>query len=284
MIIARVNNIEITKKDYDFELELMKTKACLDQPSEECCKRAIDCLVDAALLQQKALEACVKVSEDELEENVIDFMLNHSDENDFNETMKKFNITHKCIRRRLKAKLLIQHYIQEHFKANVSFSENDLKEFYDEHVDQFKTKEMVRVSHILIKGDNEESKAKANDVFVNINSPADFHRYAETCSNCPSGCNCGDLGFIQRGKMIQELDDAIFSLGINEVSKPIRTTFGYHILLVTEKKEPTIADFDQIKDTLRDRLKEIEAELLLLDHLNNLRDSASIEIMKDKLN
>jgi parvulin-like peptidyl-prolyl isomerase len=261
----------------------MKTKACLEQPSDECCKRAIDCLIDAALLQQEALAAEVKVSEDELEENVIDFMLNHSDENDFNETMSKFKITHDCIRKRLKAKLLIQHYIQEHFKANVSFTEDDLRDFYDEHIEQFKTKEMVRVSHILIKGDNEKSKVKADEVFSKINSPEDFHHHAETCSNCPSGCNSGDLGFIQRGKMIQELDDIIFELEIDEISKPIRTPFGYHIVLVTDKKESKVAKFDQIKETLGGRLKEIESELLLLEHLNNLRDNACIEIMTDKL-
>jgi peptidyl-prolyl cis-trans isomerase C len=210
-------------------------------------------------------------------------MLNHSDENDFNETMTKFKITHECIRKRLKAKLLIQHYIQEHFKANVSFSEADLKEFYDEHIEQFKTKEMARVSHILIKGNNADSKLKADEVASKINSPEDFHHHAATCSNCPSGCNSGDLGFIQRGKMIEELDNAIFSMKVNEVSEPIHTTFGYHILLITDKRNATVASFDEIKETLGNRLKEIESELLLLDHLNNLRDSANIQIFDKQL-
>ncbi|PID29293.1 MAG: hypothetical protein CSB55_02055 [Candidatus Cloacimonadota bacterium] len=280
MIVARVNNIEITAKEYDFELQLTKTKNCLDEASPECCKRVMDCLIDAALLRREAVSHGIKISEDEVEEHVIDFMLNHEDEKEFNETMQKFHVTQDYIRNRLKSKLLIKRYIEEKVQPRTDFPEEELKKFYNDHIESFKTREAVRVYHILIKEEGEKGKQKAETVHQEIKTPQDFHRHASSCSGCPSGCNCGDLGFIRRGKMIPELDEVIFSLEKNEISKPVKTKFGYHILLVTDKKEAEITEFECIKDSLCERLREIEFELLLADHLTKLRENAEIKIFK----
>lgn len=89
----------------------------------------------------------------------------------------------------------------------------------------------VRASHILVKDEKAAAKLKAD-----IEKGADFAKLAKKHSECPSGESGGDLGFFGKGQMVKEFEDAAFSLPTGVVSSPIKTEFGYHLILVTEKK------------------------------------------------
>jgi parvulin-like peptidyl-prolyl isomerase len=89
----------------------------------------------------------------------------------------------------------------------------------------------VRASHILVKDEKTAKKLKAE-----IDNGADFAKVAKKHSKCPSGASGGDLGFFGKGQMVKEFEDAAFSLSVGVVSAPIKTEFGYHLIMVTAKK------------------------------------------------
>ena len=89
----------------------------------------------------------------------------------------------------------------------------------------------VRASHILVKDEKTAKKLKAE-----LDKGADFAKLAKKHSKCPSGQSGGDLGFFGKGQMVKEFEDAAFSLSIGVPSKPIKTEFGYHLILVTAKQ------------------------------------------------
>ncbi len=89
----------------------------------------------------------------------------------------------------------------------------------------------VKASHILVKTEQE-----AKDLIAKINTPEDFANLAAEYSLCPSGANGGDLGFFGRGMMVKPFEDAAFSLETGKVSEPVQTQFGWHLILVTDKK------------------------------------------------
>lgn len=91
--------------------------------------------------------------------------------------------------------------------------------------------EEVRASHILVKTETE-----ANKLLDKINSGKDFGQLAKKHSDCPSGNSGGDLGFFTKGRMVKEFETAAFGMEKDQVSKPIKTQFGYHIIKVTEKR------------------------------------------------
>ena len=78
--------------------------------------------------------------------------------------------------------------------------------------------------------------------------------------------------------MVSDFEEVAFNLKQNEFSKPVKTKFGYHIIMNTGRKESVIADFDEVKDALKDRLKRIDSELKLIKHLKGLRSKADIVI------
>lgn len=89
---------------------------------------------------------------------------------------------------------------------------------------------MVRASHILV-----EDEKLAKELKEKIESGEDFSYVAKKYSICPSKENGGDLGEFGKGVMVKEFEKAAFSLDVGEVSQPVKTQFGYHIILVTSK-------------------------------------------------
>jgi parvulin-like peptidyl-prolyl isomerase len=89
----------------------------------------------------------------------------------------------------------------------------------------------VKASHILV-----ESKAEAQRLIAQIKGGESFENLARKHSKCPSGRSGGDLGFFTRGKMVPAFENAAFTLGKGQVSEPIKTQFGYHIIKVTDVK------------------------------------------------
>ena len=89
----------------------------------------------------------------------------------------------------------------------------------------------VRASHILVK-----TEAEANEILFDLKRGASFEDMAMKKSLCPSKRKGGDLGFLKRGRMVKEFEDAAFSLQKGELSKPVKTQFGYHIIKVTDQK------------------------------------------------
>lgn len=89
----------------------------------------------------------------------------------------------------------------------------------------------VRASHILVKEEKIAKKLKEE-----IDAGADFAKTAKKHSVCPSGQSGGDLGFFGKGQMVKSFEDAAFSLPVGVVSAPVRTDFGYHLIVVTSKR------------------------------------------------
>lgn len=89
----------------------------------------------------------------------------------------------------------------------------------------FKSGPKVRCSHILV-----ESKGEAEELLARLKDGSDFAKEAKALSKCPSGKSGGDLGHFGRGKMVKEFDAVAFDLDVGELSRVVKTQFGYHIL------------------------------------------------------
>lgn len=89
----------------------------------------------------------------------------------------------------------------------------------------------VRASHILVKTESE-----AKNIANQLKTGADFKELAKAHSDCPSGRNGGDLGYFGRGMMVKEFENAAFSMKRGQVSDPVKTQFGYHIIMITDTR------------------------------------------------
>lgn len=282
MIIARVNNYEITDCEYQAELKKILEKLHLNVPNLESKRMAVSNLIDAYLLLQKARSSNITIPSDEIEHKFIDITLKYDNQAEFNEALCGMDIDETILRKRIEDELYIKAYIQGNFTPSNEYSVEKLKEVYLENKEAFVTQDVVRASHIFINGSDPAGLEKIKAMKARINTIEDFKR--EACqSDCPSNCNCGDLGYFPRGKMVKEFEDVCFKLKINQISEPVKTKFGYHLILLTDRKKSTTAKFEDVKDALIQRLQQIDSELKLIRHLKELRSEALIEIFDDQL-
>lgn len=125
---------------------------------------------------------------------------------------------------------------------NIKASEDDIKTFYEQNLQRFSTPEERRASHILIAVNNEktdaDAKKEADEIYKQLQAdPSKFAQLAKSKSADPgSARQAGDLGFFQKGMMVPEFDNAVFSGKKGDLVAPVKTQFGYHIIKIVDVK------------------------------------------------
>ncbi len=130
--------------------------------------------------------------------------------------------------------------------SEVTVVDEDAKKYYDENTEEFKTPETVSAKHILVETEDQAKEIKAKI----DNNEVTFEAAAKEYSTCPSNAQGGDLGVFGRGMMVPEFEDAAFALELNEVSEPVKTQFGYHLVKVEAKNDASVSSFEEVKDKI----------------------------------
>lgn len=243
-VLATVNGAKITKQNVDEFIGSLDPKQAAQFQSEEGQKRILTELINRKLFLMNALDN------------------NLDEEEEFKERIKE-----------VKSDLLTQYAISNLLK-DVGVSMEDAEQFYKDNTEMFKKQESVKASHILFKEEEE-----ANKVLKRINEDLPFEDAANTYSLCTEE-NGGDLGYFTKGKMIPEFEDAAFSMKIGEVSKPVKTQFGYHIIKVYDKKAEEIESFDIIKHQIKQQLTSMKQRDVYDKEAYDLKSKYKVDIIE----
>ncbi|MFN3396237.1 MAG: peptidylprolyl isomerase [Thermodesulfovibrionales bacterium] len=174
---------------------------------------------------------------------------------------------------------MISLLLQKEIEDKVKVGDNDAKAYYDSHKEEFMTNNQIRASHILVKTEEE-----AKSIFNDVKKGADFAKLAQSKSiDSGSAKNGGDLGYFSRGQMVPEFESVAFKLKVGEISKPVRTQYGYHIIKVTEKKEGKPIEFDKIKDLVIQKLTAEKQKEVFDSYIEGLKKKYNAEIKKEAL-
>ena len=160
---------------------------------------------------------------------------------------------------------------------SIEFNDEDLKEYYEENIERFVSNEERRSRHILIATDEQDSEESALDLVTSIKNRLSegeaFEILAKEFSSDPGSAeNGGDLGWAERGLFVSEFDETLFNLEINQISEPVKTQFGYHIIQLNELKTGIQQNFDEIENDLRFEYSRLLAEETLFDVAGQMDD------------
>jgi len=167
----------------------------------------------------------------------------------------------------------------EDIAQSIEFSTLDVEQYYKENLDRFRSNEERKSSHILISFDDEviEDAAleQSKDILLRIKDGESFEELAEEFSDDGgSAANGGDLGWAEPGLFVSEFDQVLFALEIGEISDPVKTQFGYHIIRLDDVKEGRSKEFAEIEEELTDEYSRLLAEDRLYDLAEQLDDLA----------
>lgn len=244
-VLATVGGREITEMDVNRLIESLGPQRAMQFQSEEGRKRILEELISQELFYLDAIES------------------NLHEEDSFKKELEN-----------VKSNLLKQYSVRKTL-SGVALGENEAKDYYNQNIEQFKAPESVAASHILV--DTEE---EANDILGKINDGLAFGEAAKQYSKCPSNANQGSLGEFTRGKMVPEFENAAFELNKDEISKPVKTQFGYHIINVTDKSDASISSFDEVKGELEQHLLTMKQNEHYLNKGNELKAKYEVKIVE----
>lgn len=162
-----------------------------------------------------------------------------------------------------------------YYDKNVRDSVTDeaAKAVYDEKIKGLKPEEEVHARHILV-----DTEAEAKEVAERLKKGEDFATVAKEKSKDPSA-EGGDLGFFTRGQTLKPIEDAAFALEVGQISEPVQTKFGWHILKVEEKREKPLPTFDEVKEAIVGQLVQQKAQ----QAVRELHDAAKIDIVDPEI-
>jgi peptidyl-prolyl cis-trans isomerase C len=163
-------------------------------------------------------------------------------------------------------KVLMEALLQDAGKA--ALTDDAMHKVYDEAVKQMPPEEEVHARHILVP-----TEAEAKQIEDELKKGADFATLAKEKSKDPGAADGGDLGYFTKDQMVPEFSEAAFKLEKGQISDPVHTQFGWHIIKVEDKRIKPTPTFDQVKPQLENFVAhKAQAELV-----ENLRKSATIE-------
>jgi peptidyl-prolyl cis-trans isomerase C len=163
-------------------------------------------------------------------------------------------------------KLMMERFLQTEGRAAVS--DAALHDLYQQVTKEMAGEQEIHARHILVTS---EDDAKA--VFEQLRKGADFAALAKEKSKDPSSSEGGDLGYFTRDRMVPEFADAAFKLQVGQISDPVKTEFGWHIIKLEDKRARPIPEFDKVKD----QLENMVARKALSEQVAKLRADAKIE-------
>ncbi|MFS0591300.1 parvulin-like peptidyl-prolyl isomerase [Cytobacillus horneckiae] len=237
---ATVNGEKISKSELD------------DALSSQYGSTVLDTLISDEIIRQEMKKENIKVSDKEIAEEMEAYMDTFGGEDTFNEVLKNSGVDVSIIEKNIMTYLASKKILE----PKIEITDEEIQTYFDENKDSFDKEEEVEASHILV--DDEKT---AKEVVKKIEQDEDFAELAkEYSTDTATKDNGGELGFFAKGDMVKEFEEKAFGMENGDISEPVKTEYGYHIIKVTDKQEPKKAELEEVKDEIKDILLESKLE------------------------
>ena len=283
-IAVVVNDDVISMTDVNDRLRLIMISSGFpdkDEVKQRLLPQIIASLVDEQLMLQEARKEEIAVTQEQVEGGFQQLASqNKSTPEIFKKMLSQGNINPATLERQIKAQIGWSMVVQKKFRSQVNINDNDIDDFIGRiKVDTGKQEFLTSEIMVPIEKPEQETEAKklVNNIVKTVKAnQAPFGRMAQQFSKAPGAQQGGTLGWIQAGQLPPDLDAALITLEQGQISQPIRTSSGYHLLFVQAKRtitEESIPGRDQVRSIIgTQRLERMQAR-----HLMNLKSIAFIE-------
>ena len=275
-VVAVVNDEIITMSD--LLREMQKHTDITDQ------RLVLEGMIDRKLQMIAAKRNGIDVSERELTEGIGDIMKrNNMATGQFEQALAKEDLTLEQYRAELREQMTLSRLFNKYVRTGLAVDEAEVRAFYDKNAKQYSLPEEVKVRHLVVAVPEKASLAqvkaaqeKAAALMERIRKGEDFVRLIREHSGSPTAKQDGDLGFLQRGQAIPELEEAAKNLKPGEFAGPVRCDDGFHIIRVEDIRTP-VQPFEKVKEEITRMLFEQKMENTYRVFLQTLRSEAHIE-------
>ncbi|MDX1778505.1 MAG: peptidylprolyl isomerase [Thermodesulfobacteriota bacterium] len=241
-------------------------------------------MVERELLHQEALKKKLKVSKEEIDKVMETSEASYPTHQDFLDDVLEEGETIENYRERVAYDMLVNTLTARRYEERKKpLLPEAIQQFYQDNTQLFAQPESVKIGHILIKVDQDADNKtweKAKKKLLDLKkSKKDFRILAKEHSECPSAQNGGDLGFIPRGRLFQPLEITAFKLQPNQISQPIESNEGVHLIKLYERRpQGFIPPFEEIKDLVEQAAKTDQAQRIYQEYIEEIQAKSAVKL------
>ena len=234
-------------------------------------------MIEKVLINQEAQKNGDKVPPARVQEALARLKEQYDDTQQLYEDLKVEN--DEQIKEEIEKQMRVEQRIEQVYKNLPKPSQADIRQYYEENQEQFKSGERLRVAHIVKyvnwQTDEQTAYEAISRAYEELKNGTAFEVVVDKYTDCAD--SGGDLGFVVRGQMVEEFEDVIFNLGAGQVSDIFRTRFGFHITKVYSREPATVAAFEDVKSRVTELVKEKMRSEALDNFIDGLKSEAKIE-------
>jgi len=286
-IVARVNDGVITLSELK-EAAAPYTASLSDK--EEIRKveqQVLNTLIEERLIIDKAKNLNITVSEEEIDEAIEEVKQRHSlDDYQFQQLLERQATTWEEYREEIRDQILLTKALNLEVNSKIELKESDAKKYYEEHLSEFLYPKDVRLRQIFIlcpegadPAEQQRAQAEAEHIYRELMKGEDFGKLAKKYSQDPSSEKGGDIGYVKEGELLAPLEEVVFQLKEGEISRPIKTKRGYHIFKVEEVRDNRVRPFQEVKDTILNKLYKERFAQRQKQWMEEIREESFVEIL-----
>jgi len=290
-VIIRVNGESITQGEIDSMIKMglqqfqARGQAVPPEMQSMFLKQAEENLITQKLISAEVTKSEILISEESVDSTLKQIEGSVPNGMTLEAALSAQGMSLEELKDNIKADLAARELFETNTDAIEEATETDAQAFYDDNSQQFAKPESAAASHILLafdEGEDDEAKAVKKAQLEGIRAEiiaekTTFEDAAKAHSGCPSGAQGGSLGEFGRGQMVPEFETAVFDQEINSVGEVIQTSFGYHIIKVTNRNEGGTTAFDEVKEQIIAYLNQTAQDEAIGAYIKTLRDGATIE-------
>jgi peptidyl-prolyl cis-trans isomerase SurA len=256
-----------------------------DRARSEALRAAFDALVADKLFAQQVKKLDLAVTDAQVDAQIEAIKTqNHFDDAQLERALMAQGLSREAFRERIRNQLENFAVLQYKVGGRVKVTDQELENYYRSHPQEFEGDEEIHVRHIFLPlpengspADVRRAQDDGNRILQRLKSGEDFTKVAREVSRGPSAEAGGDLGWLKRGTIQKALEDEAFGLKDGQFSGLIRAGNGVHILRVDQHRKGTGRSFAEVKETIRDRLVNEQADKYREQYVAELRREALIE-------
>jgi parvulin-like peptidyl-prolyl isomerase len=275
--IAVVGDREISKEEYDrllasaektYEAREQEFPAAGTPEFAQLRNAIVRSLVEQAQFEIAAEELNVTVSDEDVDKRLDELKEEffQGDEQKYKDELEAQGLTEEQVKSDLRTRLLSEK-VFEKVTSEVEVTDDEVQKYYDDNAAQFETPASRDVRHILVK-----SKARADQLHAQLEDGADFAKLARQFSQDPASKKDGGKFNAQQGATVAPFDKVAFELDTGELSDPVKTQFGWHIIeAVGDIQEKSTQDLSEVEEQIRDTLLEEKKNSRINEWIEELR-------------
>ncbi|HXI04562.1 MAG TPA: peptidyl-prolyl cis-trans isomerase [Candidatus Saccharimonadales bacterium] len=287
--VAVVNGAQIYRSTYEQVLTFLRDQ--VGTGTDDSVERylsardnALERVIDMELLYQEAVRRGYDLKPEELKVEYARRVAKAGSEEAYLAGARKQHFSKSEVLSGIRHQLAVEHFVRKVIEPSITESDDELRAYYKAHPKPFTSEKTVRLGSIFVNApaggsSNQQSAAltKISKALAALKNGEDFEKVAREYSEDAVAVLGGNLGFIKRGVLPKNLEQAAFSLKPGEVSNILRSDLGYHLLMVYETKGGELRPFDEVKEEIRKRVFENKKAEQVAKLVNRLREEAKVE-------